>query len=123
MKKLARPIALALVTAAVFAGGAAATYPYGTQHQYFGTATAYYGVANKSGFNYPQWNRVYRPLYHYFSLWYTDDSTAWGFKRNYTENPLVWPDPGGYAKSVCSHSDSEIQTPQYPVTCQYATNP
>lgn len=91
-------------------------------HTYYGPEwDAYYGPAYKSGYNWPTTNRVYRPIGRYMSIWYTDDSTAWGFKRNYWDNPLVWPFSGGYARSVCAHSDNEIQYPIPTVTCQYIT--
>lgn len=110
-------IVIAAVSFGLLAGTASATV-----HTYFGPAhTAYYGFSYQSGFNYPQTNRVYRPLYHYFTLYYTDGQYAWGYKRNYWDNPMIWPYPGGYARSACGHSDDEIQDPQYPVTCQYIT--
>jgi hypothetical protein len=92
-----------------------------TVHTYYGTADAYYGIANKSGYNFPDLNRVYRPLYVYFSVYYTDDVNAWGFKRNWWDNPLVWPYAGGYARSVCMHSDGDFPDPWGPTTCQYVT--
>ena len=89
---------------------------------YYGPAwDAYYGEANTSGWNYPDTNRVYRPLYFWFTIYYTDGSTAWGYKRNYWDNPLVWPYAGGYARSVCAHSDGGYPDPIQSVTCQYIT--
>lgn len=93
-----------------------------TQFTYSGPEWyAIYGVANTSGWNYPQLNRVYRPAGYYFTIYYTDGSTYWGYKRNFWDNPLVWPYAGGYAKSVCIHSDHDFTEPMYPVTCQYLT--
>lgn len=109
-----------LAVAMAIMAAVSASAGYATVHTYYGPEYyAYYGYAHESGYNWPTTNRVYRPLWRYFSIWYTDDVSAWGFKRNYWDNPLVWPYAGGYARSVCAHSDNEIQDPQYPVTCQY----
>jgi hypothetical protein len=91
-------------------------------HDYYGPyAWGFYGVEEASGWNNPDRNRVYRPLGYYYTIYYTDDYTAWGYKRNYWDNPLVWPYAGGYAKSACIHSDHYYTDPQWPVSCQYIT--
>jgi hypothetical protein len=92
------------------------------QHTYFGPeATQQYGVPYQSPWNYPTANKAWRPLGYYESVYYTDGSTAWGFKRNANENPVVWPYSGGYAMSVCIYSDSFYQGSLPNVTCKYET--
>lgn len=49
-----------------------------TVHDYYGPyATGFYGVEEASGWNNPDTNRVYRPLGYYYTVYYTDGSTAW----------------------------------------------
>lgn len=99
-----------------------ATTAKATQHLYFGPeSTQTYGVAYTSGWNYPTANKAWRPPAYYETLYYTDGSTYWGYKRNWDENPIVWPYSGGYAKSVCIYSDHDFQGTLYPVTCKYET--
>ena len=122
MRKLPLGLLIGILLAAAGGADSRASYPYGSQHTYFGPeGSAIYRVEYRTGFNYPQWNRVYRPLYKYFSIYYTDGTSRWGFKRNFLDNPLVWPYAGGYGRSACIHSDDNFQAPQYPVTCQHAT--
>jgi hypothetical protein len=92
-------------------------------HTYYGPEwTAYYLEFNDSAWNYPDSHRVYRPAGYYFTIYYRHtDGTASGYKRNYWDNPLVWPSGGGYAQSVCAHTDHDFPGPQYNVTCQYTT--
>lgn len=114
---LVRAAALAAVVVALSATAASATI-----QTYFGPAwTQQYGVRYDSGgYNYPNWNRAYRPLWYYETIHYWDGCcTSWGFKRNYDENPIVWPNPGGYAWSTCMYSDGDIQGSLDDVTCQF----
>lgn len=107
---------------AVVALAVGVTAANATQHTYFGPEWGQpYGYAYESAWNYPTANKAWRPLGYYETIYYTDGSTAWGYKRNYSENPIVWPYSGGYAKSVCIYSDYEIQGTLYPVTCKYET--
>ena len=97
-------VKLALV-AAVARFALATSAAQATVHTYFGPEWGRrYGVANKSGWNWPTTNRVYRLL-----LLDLVHGRLDGFKRNYWDNPLVWPYAGGYARSVCAHSDNELQ--------------
>lgn len=78
-----------------------------------------YGQKEQSGFNTMQWNRVYRPVGRWYSLWYETGGTAYQFDRNLTDNPFWHNQSSGYVTAVCVHSDGDDQSVQYPVTCQY----
>lgn len=99
-----------------------ATAAHAVQHTYIGPeGTQPYGVAFDSPSNYPTANKVWRPVGAYETIYYTDGSTYWGYKRNADENPVVWPYSGGYAKSVCQYSDHFYQGYLSNVTCKYET--
>lgn len=98
------------------------TAAHATQHTYFGPEGSQpYGVQFASGWNYPIANKAWRPVGAFETIYYTDDSTGWGYKRNADENPIVWPYSGGYAKSTCTYSDHDYQGYLYNVTCKYET--
>ena len=112
---------LALIAVTLGVALCSATLAYAGQITYFGrSGSAVYSVAYKStssGSGVYQWNRVYRPLGRYFSLWYEANNTAYQFDRNSTNNPF-WhqqSSPVG-VQSVCVHSDGGSN--QSPVTCE-----
>lgn len=110
-------IASAVVAFVVLAGGAAAAI-----HTYFGPGgAAEYGVRYASAYNEMQWNRVYRPVGFWFTLYYSDDQFAYQYERNWWDNPFWHNNPGGYRRSVCIHSDHDWPYPIDPTTCQYGT--
>jgi hypothetical protein len=109
----------ALVLAGLLALSATATNATAHIDTYYGPASSYYGVANQSGFAGMEWNRVYRPVGRWFSLWYQDGSIAYQFERNRTNNPFWHNNPSGYVRSVCAHSDGGNQGPITPTTCQF----
>jgi hypothetical protein len=111
-------LALALVIALSISGGAA-----GLVHTYFGpSGYAQWAVDYHSGFNYPQYNRVYRPVPNKFWLWYSDGAGhVYQFEENTWTNPFVHNQPGGYRQSVCSNRTDGYPPVVYPTTCQYGT--
>src|SRR5947209_636790 len=67
------------LTIALSVSGAAT----GVVHTYFGpSGYAQWAVDYSSGFNYPQYNRVYRPVPNEFWLWYSDGTYAYQFEAN-----------------------------------------
>ena len=115
-------LGLALVIALSVSGGAS-----GLVHTYFGPdGYAKWAVDYNSGFNYPQYNRVYRPVGNEFWLWYSDGAGhVYQFESNTINNPFVHNQPGGYRQSACSNRTAWSQPPPgpvvYPTTCQYGT--
>jgi hypothetical protein len=115
-------VGLALVIALTVSGGAS-----GLVHTYFGPdGYAQWAYSYSSGFNYPQYNRVYRPVGNEFWLWYSDGAGhVYQFESNTINNPFVHNQPGGYRQSVCTNRTAWSQPPPgpvvYPTTCQYGT--
>ena len=119
MSRLRYLLVLGLVLAITLsvAGGAA-----GLVHTYFGpSGYAQWAVDYNSGFNYPQYNRVYRPVPNEFWLWYSDGTYAYQFEANTWNNPFVHNQAGGYRQSVCTNRTSYYPPVVYPTTCQYGT--
>lgn len=91
-------------------------------HTYFGpSGYAQWAVDYNSGFNYPQYNRVYRPVGNKFWLWYSDGTYVYQFEENTWSNPFVHNNAGGYRQSVCSNRTALDPPVVYPTTCQYGT--
>jgi hypothetical protein len=114
-------LCLALVIALSISAGAS-----GVVHTYFGPdGYAQWAYSYSSGFNYPQYNRVYRPTGNEFWLWYSDGTYAYQLEMNTWSNPFVHNQAGGYRKSVCSNRTAWSLPPPgpvvYPTTCQYGT--
>jgi hypothetical protein len=93
----------------------AASYHINT---YFGTASAAWNVAHDSGYNNMKMNRVYRPLYHTFALYYGD---CCQYDEDRNTNPFTHNNPGGYTWSSCANVDPYDHNPWPTVTCQYQT--
>lgn len=110
-------VALAATVATLATAGSAGALV----HTYFGpSGYAQWAVDYNSAFNYPQYNRVYRPIGYTFWLWYSDGTYVYQFESNSGSNPFVHNQAGGYRQSVCSNRN-DYGVVVYPTTCQFGT--
>lgn len=95
---------------ALFAGAAISAV-----HTYFGNEATMpaYGLSWTPGYNYLNWNRVYRPTGNLFELYYEGGAQ---YASNSGSNPFWHNQSSGYTRAYCGNLEGHsVNT----VTCQY----